>query len=76
MERPAEKQIKGYTYEEECDISDEFTGGLPNAEDIKVHDYVAVAYQEAWYPGCVLKKDTKTLQVKFMTLNIHVAFPR
>ena len=40
---------------------------LPTNETIKDHDYVAVAYQDAWYPGIVIKsKDENKFIVKFM----------
>lgn len=40
---------------------------LPTNETIKDHDYVAVAYQDAWYPGIVIKsKDENNFIVKFM----------
>ncbi|CAC5409161.1 unnamed protein product [Mytilus coruscus] len=41
---------------------------LPHVENFTVNDYVAVAYQDDWYPGCVIDIIEKNqAYVKFMT---------
>ena len=33
---------------------------------VKVYQYVAVAYNDSWYPGIVTKKDANMIHVSFM----------
>ncbi|XP_045198613.2 uncharacterized protein LOC123552927 [Mercenaria mercenaria] len=41
---------------------------LPTNQTVSENDYVAIAYQDAWYPGIVVKvKDNENFVVKFMT---------
>lgn len=36
-------------------------------ENFSVNDYVVVAYQDMWYPGCVMNTNKNYLTIKFMT---------
>ena len=55
--------------EEERDIFGETGFKQPDLSVVKTGEYVIVAYQDQWYPGCVEKinTDRKVLKVKFMT---------
>ncbi|KAH3826899.1 uncharacterized protein LOC127832644 [Dreissena polymorpha] len=56
--------------EEEFDNTDQnqLSSLLPDVNSVKVNDYVIIAYQDRWYPGCVnaLKEDDQ-ICVNFMT---------
>ena len=53
--------------DDEFDMADRLQRMLPKNISFRENDYVAVAYQDSWYPGIVLKKiDDKTATVKFM----------
>ncbi|KAL3848472.1 hypothetical protein ACJMK2_019326 [Sinanodonta woodiana] len=56
-------------YESEIDELNTVCQQLPLLDQLKENDYVIVAYQDAWYPGCVHQiksNDNNNLIVKFM----------
>jgi len=40
---------------------------LPDTESVKQNDYVVVAYQDGWYPGCVVEKKSSSFKISFMS---------
>jgi len=41
---------------------------LPQIETFELNEYVAVAYQDMWYPGCVVQTESNDMAtVNFMT---------
>ena len=53
---------------ENIDVANDLERLLPIDVHFKENEYVAIAYQDNWYPGIVLQKlDDKNARVKFMT---------
>ena len=44
---------------------------LPVKSDVSVNEYVAIAYDDQWYPGIVIKKDNEEIVVKFLDSTKH-----
>ena len=60
-----ELEVNEYDYEEEVN---QITSELPTIEGFNDNEYVAVAYQDSWYPGCVVKSvDSDSALINFMT---------
>ena len=77
---PAKKKRKAATNDQENDqvrqrrrtetdiaeATENLQKKLPRKEDIAVSQYVAVAYEDSWYPGIVLSVKDDTSEVKFL----------
>ena len=52
---------------EQQNYDEDTMSDLPSITQLKDNEYVAVAYQDAWYPGCVIESvDSDKVVVNFM----------